>query len=59
VLGIRIRMFLGIPDPDPLVRYMDTDPWADWNNACKIKFLHKIFCKNTIFKTEVNVPGML
>jgi hypothetical protein len=24
--GIRIRMFLGLPDPDPLVRGMDPDP---------------------------------
>ena len=28
VLGIRIRTFLGLPDPDPLV--------IDGNNACKI-----------------------
>ncbi len=26
VLGIRIRMFEGLPDPDPLVRGMDPDP---------------------------------
>jgi hypothetical protein len=26
VLGIRTRMFLGLPDPDPLVRGMDPDP---------------------------------
>ncbi len=26
VLGIRIRMFLGLPDPGPLVRGMDPDP---------------------------------
>jgi hypothetical protein len=26
VLGIRIRMFLGPPDPDPIVRGMDQDP---------------------------------
>ncbi len=25
VLGIRIHMFLGLPDPDPLVRGMDPD----------------------------------
>ncbi len=43
VLGI--RMFLGLPDPDPLVRGMDPDPsiflkrcWGDWNIACNIKF---------------------
>jgi hypothetical protein len=29
VLGIRIRMFLGLPDPDPLVRGMDPDPAPD------------------------------
>jgi hypothetical protein len=26
VLGIRIQMFLGLPDPDPLVRGMDLAP---------------------------------
>jgi hypothetical protein len=26
VLGIRIRMFLGLQDPDPLVRGADLDP---------------------------------
>ncbi len=26
VLGIRIRMFLGLPEPDPLVRGTDPDP---------------------------------
>ncbi len=26
VLGIRIRMFLGLLDPDPLVRGTDSDP---------------------------------
>jgi hypothetical protein len=26
VLRIRIHMFLGLPDPDPLVRGMDPDP---------------------------------
>jgi hypothetical protein len=30
-LGIRIRMFLGFPDPDPLVR--DTDP-APFSHKC-------------------------
>jgi hypothetical protein len=25
-MGIRIWMFLGLPDPDPLVRGMDPDP---------------------------------
>jgi hypothetical protein len=29
VLGIRIRMFLGLPDPDPLVRGADPDPAPD------------------------------
>jgi hypothetical protein len=27
LLKIRIRRFLGLPDPDPLVRGMDTDPF--------------------------------
>jgi hypothetical protein len=26
--------------------------WADWYNACKISFLHKILAKNQIFYTE-------
>jgi hypothetical protein len=26
VLGIRIRMFFGLPDPDPLVRGTDPNP---------------------------------
>jgi hypothetical protein len=45
VLGIRIRrirMFLGLRDPDPLVRGTDPDPATDpslfRNNACKIGF---------------------
>jgi hypothetical protein len=25
-VGIRIRMFLGLPDPDPLVKGTDPDP---------------------------------
>ncbi len=29
VLRIRIHMFLGLPDPDPLVRGMDPDPAPD------------------------------
>ncbi len=29
VLGIRIRKFLGLLDPDPLVRGMDLDPAPD------------------------------
>ncbi len=28
VSGIRIRRFLGLPDPDPLVRRTDPDPAA-------------------------------
>ncbi len=36
VLGIRIRMFLGLPDQDPLVRGMDPDP------APVLTFSHKI-----------------
>ncbi len=64
MLGIRIRMFLG--DPDPLVRGTDPDPslfllmrWADWNNACKncskkIKFLRlKIMCLWVSYKKKI------
>jgi hypothetical protein len=29
VLGIRIHMFLGLPDPDPLVTGTDPDPAPD------------------------------
>jgi hypothetical protein len=29
VLRIRIHMFFGLPDPDPLVRCMDPDPALD------------------------------
>ncbi len=29
VLRIRIHMFLGLPDPDPLVKGMDPDPALD------------------------------
>ncbi len=29
VLRIRIHMFLGLPDPDPLIRGMDPDPALD------------------------------
>ncbi len=59
MLGIRIcwiRLFLG--HSDPLVRGMDPEPYpslADWNNAYKIKFYHKTFANNLIFKTEDNV----
>ncbi len=31
VLRIRIHMFLGLPDPDPLVIGMDPDPALDQN----------------------------
>ncbi len=64
VVGIRIRMFLGLqdPDPEPLVRGTnpELDPslfsyrcWADWNTAFKIQTL----AKNLILKTEDNVPA--
>jgi hypothetical protein len=29
------------------------------NNACKIKFIHKILDKNKFFKTEDNVPVVI
>jgi hypothetical protein len=36
-LRIRIRMFLGLLDPNPLVRgtCTDPDPYQNGNNACK------------------------
>jgi hypothetical protein len=62
-MGIRrIRMFLGLQDPDPSFRGTDPDPDPShfWNNACKIGFKHIILAKKLIFKTEDNVPvGML
>ncbi len=65
VLGFRIRrirLFLGLQDPDPSV--WGTDPGLGpapdlslfWNNACKIGHKHKILAENLIFKTEDNVP---
>jgi hypothetical protein len=45
VLGIRIRlirMFLGLQDPDPLVRGTDPDQDPDPSHACKIGFYRKI-----------------
>ncbi len=42
LLGIRIRMFLGLQDPDPLLRGADPVPSLFWNNACKTGFYHKI-----------------
>ena len=35
VLRIRIHMFLGLPDPDPLVRGMDPDPSIIMQNSKK------------------------
>jgi hypothetical protein len=59
VFGIRIRrirMFLGLLNPDPLVRGTDPDPShfsymcsVDQNNSCKIKFNTKFFATNGIF----------
>ncbi len=56
----RIRMFLGLPDPDPFVRGMDPDPapspslfpwmcWADWNNAWQNRILTHNFSKKLNF----------
>jgi hypothetical protein len=46
VLRIRIqirtiRMFLGLPDPDPLVRGTDPDPAADPDRLRILPFSHK------------------
>ncbi len=53
-MGIRVRKFLGLqdPDPDPLVRGADPEPSLYWNNACKTGIL----AKNESFKTEDNIP---
>ncbi len=37
VLGIRIRTFLGLPDPDPLVRGVDPDPAKIENDVPVVK----------------------
>jgi hypothetical protein len=55
-------MFLGLPDPDPLVRGMDPAPNLDpflfsQSDRTEIKFEHKILAKKLIFKTEHNMPA--
>ncbi len=58
VLRVRIRMFLGFPDPDPLITGMDSYgsssriSWADWNNAWKIKIWHKN-CKTKFLRMKI------
>jgi hypothetical protein len=59
-------MFLGLPDPDSLVRSADPDPAPDPSlfiiNVLsglmpdKIEFQQKILAKKYIFKTEDDVP---
>jgi hypothetical protein len=56
-------MFLGLPDPDSLVRGADPDPAPDPSlflinvlSGLKIEFQQKIIEKNYIFKTEDDVP---
>jgi hypothetical protein len=59
VLGIRIRMFEGLPDPDSLVRGKDPDP-SDFSKVLsrlKKCLQNIILTKNLIFKTEDNVPA--
>ncbi len=57
-------MFLGLPDPDSLVRGMDPDPapdpslflcWADWKNAWHNRILTPNVSKTKIFYTEDDV----
>jgi hypothetical protein len=54
-------MFLGLPDPDPLVRGMDTDPdpsiikkncKKNFNSYCFVTFYYFLSLKN-----DVNVPS--
>ncbi len=55
VLGIQIRMFLGIEDPGPdqLARGTDPNPAPDpslfWYNVCKNRILIKKFSKKFNF----------
>ncbi len=59
VLGIRIRMFLGLQDPDPdaLAKGPDPVPSLLWNNACKIfaknNLRLKIMCLRVSFKEKI------
>jgi hypothetical protein len=55
VLGIRIRMFLGLTDPDPdpsLFLYMNL---ADWNNSWQNRIRTQNFSKILTFNTEDDV----
>jgi hypothetical protein len=61
VLGIRnrIRIFLSLPDPDPLVRGTDPDPYpflinvlSGLKQCLQNKMFHKILAKNYILKVS-------
>jgi hypothetical protein len=59
MLQIRIRMYLGLPDPDPLVRYTDPDPSIIKQNSqqnldsfCFVTSL----CDSLSLKNVVSVP---
>ncbi len=69
VLGIRIRVFLGLPVSDPLVRGMpepDPDPslfsqrcWADWNNESYKKKLWKTIFFASFFWRKESDPELV
>jgi hypothetical protein len=56
-------MFLGLPDPDPLVRVMDPAPDPDPSISCKNSkknldsFYFVTLCDFLSLKNDVNVPS--
>ena len=52
LLSIRIHMFLGLQDPDPLVRGMDPDPDPDHLSYHLLILFYFLSLKN-----DVNVPS--
>jgi hypothetical protein len=52
-------MFLGLPDPDPLVRGMDPDPSIIMQNSKKtlISTIFDYFFDILSLKNDVNVPS--
>jgi len=51
-------MFLGLPDPDPLVRGMDPDPAPDSDPSTIMQKYYFVTLFDFLFlKTDVNVPS--
>ncbi len=66
VFRIRIHVFFGLPDPDPLVRGLDPDPALDPSIIMQKYVLHKknlesyyfaTLCDFLSLKNNVNVPS--